>query len=594
MVPGLRIMGGADDEKTVKQGDGAMSVSKIFVGVHGIGDQTECETIQTIIEQVTGYQGSALRVPLGKISSALTSEGVYLCPDLAVPGSYLGFAEVYWADIPRQVVEQGYVLEETTRWAGALVEKLDREYGTPLAQADKEAISSILPEAVESVRVLKRLFQVAEWGGKFKFDLDSMLDSYLGDVQFVTEFAQLRCDILKRFHLAIEAAAGNHPGAEIYIVAHSEGTVVAFLGLLEALSSKVAAPWLKKVKGFMTIGSPIDKHLILWPELWAGLKPSHPREEKIAWYNYYDLGDPVGFELNTARFWLGDDSPFRFDKKMDKGFARYLLPGKAHLDYWQDRALFGDFFKLTGLARGGASAAPAKLKSRSLAGLFSCLLPYLLAFGLLSTGVVIFYNTVIICIAEEVRAISMLLDVIAFSALLAGMGVAARIPRLIRDFRWHLWSLITAGLLFGLFWFTVDQAVCQWLSEPLGLNVEEPRLPVLGIAGAILFVSYIYNLVSRRSGVWFMVAAGSLSIMALVLAKIFTDADHKEIFPVLIGGAAFLYLWWLAVLVFDLSFIWHQYIRNSLALHRMKDCFHKRYRQPFVTRKFVMKKKFMA
>lgn len=50
-----------------------MSVSKIFVGVHGIGDQTECETIQTIIEQVTGYQGSALRVPLGKISSALTA-----------------------------------------------------------------------------------------------------------------------------------------------------------------------------------------------------------------------------------------------------------------------------------------------------------------------------------------------------------------------------------------------------------------------------------------------------------------------------------------------------------------------------------------
>jgi hypothetical protein len=33
----------------------------------------------------------------------------------------------------------------------------------------------------------------------------------------------------------------------------------------------------------------------------------------------------------------------------------------------------------------------------------------------------------------------------------------------------------------------------------------------------------------------------------------------------------FLYLWWLAILTFDLSFIWHRYIRNSVALDTLRD-----------------------
>ena len=39
--------------------------------------------------------------------------------------------------------------------------------------------------------------------------------------------------------------------------------------------------------------------------------------------------------------------------------------------------------------------------------------------------------------------------------------------------------------------------------------------------------------------------------------------------PVLIAGAAFLYLWWLAALIFDLGFVWQRYIRQSLALKRL-------------------------
>ena len=31
----------------------------------------------------------------------------------------------------------------------------------------------------------------------------------------------------------------------------------------------------------------------------------------------------------------------------------------------------------------------------------------------------------------------------------------------------------------------------------------------------------------------------------------------------LLGGLAFVYLWWLAVVMFDLIFVWHHYVRGS-------------------------------
>jgi hypothetical protein len=47
-------------------------------------------------------------------------------------------------------------------------------------------------------------------------------------------------------------------------------------------------------------------------------------------------------------------------------------------------------------------------------------------------------------------------------------------------------------------------------------------------------------------------------------------AAHPPAWPVLLSGAAFLYIWWLAALIFDLAFVWQRYVRNSLALDRLK------------------------
>jgi hypothetical protein len=42
---------------------------------------------------------------------------------------------------------------------------------------------------------------------------------------------------------------------------------------------------------------------------------------------------------------------------------------------------------------------------------------------------------------------------------------------------------------------------------------------------------------------------------------------------VVLAAAAFLYLWWLAAHLFDLVFVWHRYIRSSLA-NKMLRGFH--------------------
>jgi hypothetical protein len=226
---------------------------------------------------------------------------------------------------------------------------------------------------------LENLLKVSEMAGIFKFDLAKVLNAYLGDVQIVTEFDDVRKKILGRFKKTMD---GLPDDLDIYIVAHSEGTVVTLLSLLEEMAGNQPPKWLNQVRGLMTIGSPLDKHLLLWRELFE--PKGEPLTQKwrhswqIEWRNYYDNGDPIGFELEGLRRWLFEngwtafnfkgtedlletekskaDKPFyskckdRVKKKLappvhDFGFSRYYFPGKAHNDYWGDNQVFGHFIQ---------------------------------------------------------------------------------------------------------------------------------------------------------------------------------------------------------------------------------------------------------
>ncbi|MGH8165546.1 MAG: hypothetical protein ACREP1_14560, partial [Rhodanobacteraceae bacterium] len=325
----------------------------------------------------------------------------------------------------------------------------------------------------------------------------------------------------------------EHPRATLHIVAHSEGTVVSCLGLLHALSGTTLRPanaagdvlleqpgrlpsWLEKVQGYMTIGSPIDKHILVWPHLFENFDFTSARElfqkrGPIKWRNYYDYGDPVGFQLDTAQAWLArhrECQPFEFTEADDIGFARYLLPGKAHNDYWEDPAVFEHFIQSVVKASADPVAAP---KSRPLVRVFSPMFPYLISFLLLVVGTYVFYRAAVAYLhpdidplqrylrfnvlgLSEVAAISpprMALHALAIACLLAGVTLFSRLPRLATGWRWFLWGAL-AFVLGCLPYYLVEENSRREIGQIfLGFGEAWATRGVFVLAAAVALISLV-------------------------------------------------------------------------------------------------------
>ena len=93
---------------------------------------------------------------------------------------------------------------------------------------------------IQGVTVADRIAFLAEKAGLFKFNLKKLLNDFLNDVQVVTEFEEYREQLLEIFALVMEKIFIYFPASEVYIVAHSEGTVVSFIGLLLGLCERRA------------------------------------------------------------------------------------------------------------------------------------------------------------------------------------------------------------------------------------------------------------------------------------------------------------------------------------------------------------------
>jgi hypothetical protein len=48
-------------------------------------------------------------------------------------------------------------------------------------------------------------------------------------------------------------------------------------------------------------------------------------------------------------------------------------------------------------------------------------------------------------------------------------------------------------------------------------------------------------------------------------------ASERPAWPVVLAGAVFLYLWWLSTLLFGLAFVWHRYVRRSVANDSLRE-----------------------
>jgi hypothetical protein len=587
---------------------------KVIVAVHGVGDQFQYATAQSVVNRFCGYyfENQPAAVPLGQLHREPRPVRAPRPPfDDKSPD--LSFEEVYWAPVPRDPVKAGHILEEAKAWARTVTARVGTHAGGPrLTHGQFETIRTVLEEMVEAIAVLERLGFLAEKAGVLKFELGRVLVDFVGDVQIVTEFDEYREQILKRFDDVMTriSDAKGYEDADIYIVAHSEGTVIAFLGLLRAFRPKAgaAAPkWAGRVKGLMTLGSPIDKHVVLWPDLWAEFQggPTTTPPAPIHWKNYYDNGDPIGFDLDIARNWIGDhgwDQVFQFTDKDDHGFTRYHLPGKAHVDYWTDPAVFGHFIANVVDPPGAAGPRPAARRyrkpprSKFWAGITSYALPYLIAAALLFLACFVLYKTTHQALDPEgyqkVRGtvLTVFRKVGAMTMLLAGVTIAARVTFLTRlRTGLHFWLvglLIFAACAIGYYELNVGEWLLKAKQVEMGgfpssrSDKHGGRLAaaaVVAVATLIAVAGIVVGKVSPRWGRRALLILGAVAIAGVVthLTRGLTDEseanDRPALWPVFFAAVAFLYLWWLVILIFDLTFIWHRYIRHSRALGYFAD-----------------------
>jgi hypothetical protein len=575
-----------------------LNSDKIVIAIHGIGDQYKNATIRSVVSIFGRCFDRATPVPLGGFYEADGTIKPYratIPATVETPLKTIGFVEAYWADIPRRVQKEGYTIEETKAWARTVVERVQSQYEdelrTRLSLKPADYLSAIaaLQEMIDAIGVIGNVLRLAEKVGFPKFELEPMLTAFVGDVQLVADFANFRDEIRGKVTDLFEKVWEQNKSSEIYIVSHSEGTVVALVTLLRALSIRAENDprpgWINQVRGFMTIGSPIDKHLILWRGMWEALKNPDPNLvlKPIPWRNYYDYADPVGFKLDTARDWLKDhgwDRFFEFGEEHDHGFSRYFLPGKAHNDYWNDPYVFGHFinevFDLPAKANGEEIKGPPA--NRRMAKWSSYFTPYFVIALILFGAIYILYTGVnsYLSFPEEWQTSAR--HMLALASLLAGTTVTSRILCLTRKSRWK-WI---AGGIFALFASCYAALIGGFdLSDPFHPHDPIVRPPMLGYTllsaiGAI-FVALFFDRNKAFLQRWPpirlfargfrpLLIGGAIAVVLIVKSRIAAHPPKEagSFWPLLVSGALFLYLWWLAGILFDLVFTWQRYVRGAV------------------------------
>lgn len=558
-------------------------VTKVIIAVHGVGDQYSFATIQSVVNQFCHFHGQPAAIPLGHFHRG---KGPYsISPPLPKgPFDHLAFAEVYWAKVPREVVDDQHTMEEAKQWATTLVERLRLSWKVSPTQqdcrnADFDRIKLVLEEMIQTLAVVERLCYLADRAGLFTFDLKKLLEDYLGDVQIVAEFDDERRKILSAFDETLAQVHRVYPAAEVFLIAHSEGTVISFLALLEAGRKRHPPAWLDQVRGFMTLGSPIDKHLILWPDLFKAepISPAFKPRQKILWRNYYDRGDPIGFELDGARHWLaanGWDAVFSFTKEDDFGFVRYPFPGKAHVDYWKDPVVFGHFIKTVVEAPANAPPKTRPPGSLQVKKWLSYVLPYLGVTALMFLGVFILYKAVTGALPEEVKAVAGAMPkeeirsqefahlvhlIPGITLLLLGITLASRIPRLSRG----LWSRL-GGLILGLLLAYLGVKIGEGMGPGPVFITRVSSEAYLIAALALVGVMTVMGSLFPAQGLKLLIYLGTAAIAGFVIVGLVEVGDNLgPVWPVFLATGAFLYLWWLAALLLDLILVWHFHIRRS-------------------------------
>ena len=355
--------------------------------VHGIGEQKRIETLTSVVS--SAYRSlKALGVSnlLRNLKLDDQSQPVTLAFSYKGTLYSLRFYEAYWADL-----DQPY---NFLRWIKLIcwgITIWGKKYFDPPPAGMRtinvgkfKRLKTRLWLAVLSIVFLVLLLtlrivnQASVIVFKKSLPLGQTLYNFLGDVQlFVNE--EIRFDTLetldRKSRYAIRtrlwnviARANIDPIQEIYILAHSLGTVVTFNALMEtqdvipsyiddedlrttlqqkgfidAQGKANREKFLSKISAVFTLGSPLDKFAAIWPRV-IPVNLDDPRKAKnpIPWFNVHDILDVVGANLDHFENVPGLKPPENIPWRDQPIFAT------AHTSYWKhkgkERERFVDCF----------------------------------------------------------------------------------------------------------------------------------------------------------------------------------------------------------------------------------------------------------
>jgi hypothetical protein len=114
----------------------------------------------------------------------------------------------------------------------------------------------------------------------------------------------------------------------------------------------------------------------------------------------------------------------------------------------------------------------------------------------------------------------------------------------------------------------IDDALAFLSLPAISLAGQSMTLPVVVLLTTA--VATVWSFWRPARGVWPLLGPGGLLSLAIMVQILRQDANDTTLWPILLGSALFLYAWWLATLLFDLSVVWHSYVRWSRAMDAMR------------------------
>ena len=346
-------------------------------------------------------------------------------------GQNIRFVDLCWADIMESDADD--ICQSVDVWAEGLMGRLKlKNQKAKLNHCEYAKVPSwiikILSNLVDIFIILQTLMSF-----KIKEVEYKIFTEFLGDVQLYGEYPITRGKAIRRFHRLMARIEEGHkkelaekglPYSEkptYTIIAHSLGTIMSLDSLLyahvnpdirtgpshsnfsnlpfpgyltkEDASRKgdidfINTNWVERVKSFVTLGSPIDKYLVMWwlnykylleKDIWKG-----PVRNPIKHFNYSDELDPVGHNLDIVEQTVGYQRIFK--KEKDVVFNRYSVFGAAHNEYWKDCELFRAIYANT-VARKNDNAQFQEVKRFSLLNYLKLLLSTYLVGPLLVSAI---------------------------------------------------------------------------------------------------------------------------------------------------------------------------------------------------------------